>query len=42
MKKILSVQAEAWLALFESQRVLAYLLGSGQTCGPEMGLTKVQ
>lgn len=42
MKTILSVQAEAWLILFESQQVLACLSGSGQTYGPEMSITKVQ
>lgn len=40
MNQILSVQAEAWLILSESQQVLACPSGSGRTYGPEMGITE--
>lgn len=36
-----SAQVEALLTLFVSQQVLACLLGSAQTCGPEVGNTNV-
>jgi hypothetical protein len=40
MKRVPSVQAEAWLILSESQQALAYLLGSGQTCAPAASIIK--